>query len=96
MPRQTRVVKTLPQILREEIGANGVLPFARFMNLALYCPELGYYEQHEDTVGQRGDFITSVSTGRLFGALLAFQFAGWLEQIRLRSPPVSKGRIRCV
>ena len=93
MPRQTRVVKTLPQILREEIGANGVLPFARFMNLALYCPELGYYEQHEDTVGQRGDFITSVSTGRLFGELLAFQFAGWLEQIRLRSPPVSKVKL---
>ena len=32
--------------------------------------------------GARGDFYTSVSTGELFGQLLAFQFAGWLEELR--------------
>jgi SAM-dependent MidA family methyltransferase len=52
------------------------------MELALYCPEYGYYEQQRDTVGRRGDFITSVSTGELFGQLLAFQFANWLEELR--------------
>lgn len=30
-------------------------------------------------MGRRGDFYTSVSTGSLFGELLAFQFADWLE-----------------
>ena len=49
------------------------------MELALYCPEFGYYETQKDNVGRRGDFFTSVSAGELFGQLLAFQFAGWLE-----------------
>ena len=74
-------MKSLPQIIRAEIAANGVLPFARFMELALYCPDYGYYEQQKDTIGRRGDFITSVSTGELFGQLLAFQFATWLEEL---------------
>jgi len=64
--------------IREEIHEKGVISFARFMELALYCPETGYYETNKDTVGRRGDFITSVSTGSLFGQLLAFQFAEWL------------------
>ena len=51
------------------------------MELALYCPEYGYYEQESVTVGRRGDFYTSVSVGSLFGELLAFQFAEWLENL---------------
>lgn len=65
-------------VIREEIKKCGVISFARFMELALYCPETGYYEIKKDTVGRTGDFITSVSTGELFGQLLAFQFAEWL------------------
>lgn len=68
--------------IREEILQSGAIPFARFMELALYCPETGYYERNQDNVGRRGDFITSVSAGSLFGELLAFQFAGWLEEWR--------------
>ena len=69
--------------IREEIRKNGDISFARFMELALYCPETGYYETKKDTVGQRGDFITSVSTGSLFGELLAFQFAAWLGELKI-------------
>jgi SAM-dependent MidA family methyltransferase len=76
-------MKSLSQIIRAEIAAKGVLAFARFMELALYCPDYGYYEQQKDTVGRRGDFITSVSTGELFGQLLAFQFTNWLEEFKL-------------
>ena len=75
------------QIIRAETAASGVLPFVRFMELALYCPEFGYYETQKDNVGRGGDFITSVSVGGLFGQLLAFQFAGWLEELHL--PPVT-------
>src|SRR5579863_434893 len=64
--------------IREEIQQNGAISFARFMELALYCPETGYYEAKKDRVGRRGDFLTSVSVGSLFGELLAFQFAEWL------------------
>ncbi len=65
--------------LSREIARSGVISFARFMELALYCPKTGYYETLKDRVGPAGDFITSVSTGSLFGELLAFQFAAWLE-----------------
>src|ERR1019366_8761067 len=41
--------------IREEILESVVISFARFMELALYCPETGYYETKKDIVGQRGD-----------------------------------------
>ena len=44
------------------------------MELALYCPNLGYYERTPDSVGRSGDFYTNVSVGRVFGELLARQF----------------------
>jgi SAM-dependent MidA family methyltransferase len=72
-------MKMLTSVIREEIQKCGAIPFARFMELALYCPGSGYYETNIDNVGRGGDFITSVSTGSLFGELLAFQFAEWLE-----------------
>jgi SAM-dependent MidA family methyltransferase len=84
-------MKPLHEIIRSEAAARGVLPFARFMELALYCPVHGYYETQKDNVGRRGDFMTSVSTGELFGQLLAFQFAGWLEEL-----PMSAGGWRIV
>ena len=71
----------LTEIIRAEIAFTGAIPFARFMELALYCPQLGYYEQKKDTIGRRGDFYTSVSVGPLFGEMLAFQFAEWLESM---------------
>ncbi|MDR3459366.1 MAG: SAM-dependent methyltransferase [Verrucomicrobiae bacterium] len=70
--------------IREEISQTGAISFARFMELALYCPETGYYEKKKDNVGRQGDFITSVSVGSLFGELLAFQFAGWLDELKNR------------
>lgn len=45
----------------------------RFIELALYHPRLGYYAQERTRVGRRGDFITNVSVGKLFGEILADQ-----------------------
>jgi SAM-dependent MidA family methyltransferase len=73
-------LKELPGIVRREIQAREVISFARFMELALYCPESGYYERIKNNAGQRGDYYTSVSVGSLFGDLLACQFATWLAQ----------------
>lgn len=74
--------------IREEIQRDGEISFARFMELALYCPETGYYETQKDIVGRGGDFITSVSAGSLFGELLAFQFAEWLEALPTTNRPL--------
>lgn len=50
------------------------MPFSRFMEIALYNQPGGYYSITADRVGRGGDFFTSVSTGALFGRLLASQF----------------------
>ena len=68
--------------IRAAIVEQGAISFARFMELALYCPLCGYYEKKEDTPGRRSDFYTSVSVGNLFGELLAFQFSEWFVAAR--------------
>ncbi len=75
--------------IREEIARRGAVTFARFMELALYAPGCGYYEQRRAT-GRSGDFFTSVSVGPVFGELLAFQFAQWLEEI---APPPARWQL---
>ncbi len=69
-----------PQLLAticSEIAARGSMPFARFMEVALYHPQWGYYTAPgaPERIGRRGDFYTNVSVGTLFGQLLAMQFA---------------------
>lgn len=71
----------LSRIIAEEIRSKGPISMARFMELALYCPDYGYYERDADNIGALGDFQTSVSVGPVFGELLAAQFSIWLEEI---------------
>ena len=67
-------------IIRGEIETRGPISFARFMELALYHPEHGYYASRQARIGRRGDFFTNVSVGPLFGKLVAAQFAQiWQE-----------------
>lgn len=75
----------LVEMLRQEIAAAGSISFARFMERALECPLLGFYEQERDSPGRRGHFFTSVSVGPMFGLLLAWQLAEWLRQLEAAS-----------
>ena len=60
--------------LREAIAANqGWIPFARYMELALYEPGLGYYAGGAQKFGRDGDFVTAPELGSLFGRTLARQ-----------------------
>ncbi|HEU0009797.1 MAG TPA: SAM-dependent methyltransferase [Verrucomicrobiae bacterium] len=68
-------------ILRQEVELAGILSFARFMEVALYCPGIGYYERHTGQMGSAGDYYTSTSVGPLFGELLARRVADWLEEL---------------
>jgi SAM-dependent MidA family methyltransferase len=62
----------LHELIRGEIAAaGGMIPFRRFMELALYHPEHGYYASGRARVGKSGDFFTSVSVGSIYGRLLA-------------------------
>jgi SAM-dependent MidA family methyltransferase len=57
---------------RRQAGAGGSLSFSRFMALALYDPEVGYYAtvRHRIGLDPAADYFTSQSLGPVFGELL--------------------------
>ena len=71
---------SLTEKILRQIDENGPLDFAAFMELALYEPALGYYARHTRQIGRHGDFFTSVSTGPLFGELLARRFLRYWQE----------------
>jgi SAM-dependent MidA family methyltransferase len=68
------------QIAREIATQGGVIPFARFMELALYAPNLGYYSGGAAKLGRDGDFTTAPEISPLFGATLARAAAAIMAQ----------------
>jgi len=57
-----------------EISAGGGwISFARYMQLALHEPGLGYYASGAQKFGAAGDFVTAPELGSLFGRTLARQ-----------------------
>jgi SAM-dependent MidA family methyltransferase len=64
--------------LRDEIDrSGGWISFARYMELVLYEPALGYYAGQAQKFGAAGDFVTAPELGGLFARTLARQ----LEQL---------------
>ncbi|HLH19671.1 MAG TPA: SAM-dependent methyltransferase [Bryobacteraceae bacterium] len=59
------------EILAEEIRRGGPIPFRRFMEVALYHPEHGYYRRRPDPFGAQGDFYTAEQIQPVFGILIA-------------------------
>ena len=65
----------LRTLIAGEIAAAGWMSFARFMELALHAPGLGYYSAGTTKFGAGGDFITAPELGALFGRTVARQAA---------------------
>src|SRR5437773_9955939 len=59
--------------LANEIEAHGWISFARYMQLVLHEPGLGYYAAGRAKFGRAGDFITAPELGKLFARTLARQ-----------------------
>jgi len=74
----------LTALIQDEIAASGGwITFARYMELALYAPGLGYYTAGAHKFGEAGDFITAPELSALFGRTLARQ----VRQIMAQSAP---------
>lgn len=88
MIRSVDLLKTLPapdpaaaahsarllDYIRAKItAAGGAISFARFMELALYAPGLGYYCAGTRKFGSGGDFVTAPELSPLFSRCLARQ-----------------------
>lgn len=63
------------RIRREIEACEGWISFARFMDMALYEPGLGYYSAGAAKFGAVGDFVTAPEISALFSRCLASQCA---------------------
>jgi len=73
-PSEQRRSEELTQLIRQEIvQANGLISFARFMELALYTPSLGFYCSDTPKFGAAGDFVTAPEISSLFAKSVARQ-----------------------
>lgn len=77
---QQQASDALTQIIAAEIARQGAIPFSRFMELALYAPQYGYYTGGAHKIGAAGDFVTAPTLSPLFGQTLARQIAPLLPQ----------------
>ncbi|OAM88711.1 SAM-dependent methyltransferase [Termitidicoccus mucosus] len=71
---------------RARAGDGGVMPFDRFMDLALYDPALGYYRRDRVRVGRAPgtDFHTASSVGPVFGELVCAAAGALIARRRAR------------
>lgn len=63
----------LSEIIIQRIRQNGPISFRDFMEMALYYPELGYYNSQKDRIGKQGDYYTSSNVTSIFGETLGRQ-----------------------
>ena len=69
------------QICTEIEKQQGKLDFTKFMEMALYTPELGYYSSNKAIFGEHGDFVTAPELTPLFSQCLARQAADVLSKL---------------
>jgi SAM-dependent MidA family methyltransferase len=75
-PEAAASSEKLARLIAGEIRrGGGWIPFARYMELALYAPGLGYYMAGARKLGRDGDFVTAPEISRLYGRTLARQVA---------------------
>jgi len=71
--------------VRDEIArAGGFIPLARYIELVLYAPALGYYVAGARKFGADGDFVTGPELTPLYGAAVARQLDAVLSRTDTR------------
>ena len=71
----------LTKNIRRYLSRHNNLPFSKFMEMALYTPQLGYYAGGLPKFGKAGDFITAPEVSPIFSRCLARQAAQVLSQL---------------
>jgi len=81
-PAAQMISEKLANKIREEIQQqNKPISFARFMELALYAPGLGYYRTGTHKFGRSGDFVTAPEISPLFAKSVARQCLQIIREI---------------
>lgn len=76
----------LYNFISQQIREQERITFAEFMDLALYCPHLGYYARPREKIGAQGDFFTSPHLSFDFGELVAEQLAEMWQALGCPNP----------
>lgn len=80
--------------IREQIQQKGPVPFATFMEWALYHPEWGYYTGERRKFGKEGDFFTSPGVNPVFAEVLADEIAAkWRDGFAVLEFGAGDGRL---
>lgn len=72
--------------IHAEIERDGPMTFARFMELALYDPDGGYYRSADAPPGREGDFMTAPEIHPIFGATLSRAVADTWDRLGQPEP----------
>ncbi|GGG02171.1 MULTISPECIES: class I SAM-dependent methyltransferase [Cysteiniphilum] len=76
-----RVAEMYAHIAKVIANNKSPISFKRFMQEALYAPNLGYYTANKPKLGESGDFMTAPMSSSLFGQTFAIQFADILPKL---------------
>jgi SAM-dependent MidA family methyltransferase len=79
---------SMMDLVRERVRREGPLRYSEVVELALYDPRHGFYAGHGGRAGRRGDFVTSVEVGPLFGAVVARALDRWWDDAGRPDPYV--------
>lgn len=74
-------MKSLLHKIVAEIREKGPITFERFMGIALYDADHGYYNTEARKIGRAGDFYTSPYLHPVFGAIIARQIQEMWEEM---------------
>jgi SAM-dependent MidA family methyltransferase len=81
-PEQQAHIEEITRLISREIShMGGAITFDRYMELALYAPGLGYYQNAGYKIGAAGDFITAPEISAYFSRCLARQCAQVLTEL---------------
>ena len=80
-PEASEISLKLTQRIKSLISEKGnPIDFETFMQMALYEPKLGYYQNNLHKFGEKGDFITAPEMGSLFAECIANSVKGALKK----------------
>lgn len=87
MPKPSEKEAQLSYSLKTKIiqcikSEKGWISFNRFMELALYDPEFGYYTGSLSKLGEKGDFVTAPEISTLFSKAICIQFKEIFQSVK--------------
>ncbi|MDH5434023.1 MAG: SAM-dependent methyltransferase, partial [Gammaproteobacteria bacterium] len=92
-PEANAIQQKLAELIISKIKSSpsNAIDFSEFMQMALYQPQLGYYQNQLRTFGELGDFITAPEMGNLFAHGIAKSIKDALPEVNMTILEIGAG-----